>query len=919
MKRSFSILAAVSPVAMLFAYFSSFAAAQVSSAAKSPYLVHPRDRVVSFIDEQQRATLVGSHHPLARPEYEVGAVKGDFRMDHVIMMLKPDASQQKALDNLLAAQHDPQSAYYHEWLTPETYGQVFGVSDNDLAQITSWLQLHGMTVEEVTAGRRAVVFSGSAEQIASTFHAKIRTYRVGGELHHANATDPQIPIALAGVVAGIASLHDFRSQPLHAELKTPLPAFTSGGAHYLGPADFAAIYDVNPLYQRSLDGTGQAIAIVGRTNINLSDIRLFRNNFGLPANDPQIILNGADPGIVNTNEEVEADLDVQWSGAVARNAAIKFVVSASTNASDGAYLSAQYIVNHNLAPVMSMSFGLCEVALGSSGNSFLNTLWQQAAAQGITVLVSSGDSGAAGCDGASAATATGGRAVNGLCSTPYSVCVGGTQFADTSNASLYWSASNASGTQASALSYIPETVWNESGHSGLWAGGGGASAYYAKPSWQIGPGVPADGKRDVPDVSLASATHDGYLVYVNGGMYVVGGTSAASPSLAGLMALLVQSTATRQGNANTAFYNLANKQASGGAAVFHDVKTGNNSVPGVTGYTAATGYDQATGLGTVDANNLVGHWADALTVPSFQLNAASTSVSVAASGTTTTSLSSSVSGGFSAAVSFSVSGLPAGVTAAFTPASLPAPGSGTTSLKFTASKTAPAGNYSVTASAKSGGQTKTAGLTLTVTPPPTFALTASSSSFSVSPGGSAAPTLTVAPNVSFNAAVSLSAKGLPAGMTVSLSPSSIPAPGSGTVTLTFAASSTVVAGTYSPVITATGGGITQTFSPRVSVPGFTFTASKTSLSLPPRGSGTITVTSTLVAGFNSGVALSVSGMPSGVTATFSPQTLTAPGNGTSTLTITRQSTGASTAKLTISATGGGRTQTVQVTLTLAAK
>jgi subtilase family serine protease len=184
-------------------------------------------------------------------------------------------------------------------------------------------------------------------------------------------------------------------------------------------------------------------------------------------------------------------------------------------------------------------------------------LWQQAAAQGITVFVSSGDSGAAGCDSASSSRASHGLAVNGLCSTPYSVCVGGTKFNDV-NPSLYWSPKNASGTQSSALSYMPEVAWNESGPgAGLWSSGGGASGIYGKPSWQSGTGIPADSRRDVPDVSFAAAAHDGYLIYQDGGVYVVGGTSAATPAFAGVMALIVQSNSARQGNANTFFYPLA--------------------------------------------------------------------------------------------------------------------------------------------------------------------------------------------------------------------------------------------------------------------------------------------------------------------------------------------------------------------------
>ena len=577
-----------------------------------PLQVRPRDRINRLIDEQRRTVLSGNVHPLARREFDAGAAKANYRMERMLMLLKPDAAQQQALDDLVQAQQDSESPHYHQWLTPESYGQLFGVSDNDLAQVTNWLQTHGMSVEEVTAGRRAVVFSGTATQVNAAFHTQIRLYRVGGELHHANASDPEIPQAMAGVVGGLASLHDFQSQPLHGPLKTPSPTFSSGSSHYMAPADFATIYDVAPLYQQGVNGSGQTIAVVGRSNINLADVRSFRSFSGLPANDPEIILNGSDPGIVNGNEEVEADLDVQWAGAIARNAAIRFVVSASTSSSDGVYLSAQYVVNHNLAPVMTVSFGLCERALGASGNSFLNSLWQQAAAQGITVLVSSGDSGAAGCDASSATKATGGLAVNGLCATPYSVCVGGTQFNDASNPNLYWSPANASGTQGSALSYIPEKVWNESGSSGLWSSGGGFSGVYVKPTWQVGVGVPADGRRDVPDVSLTAASHDGYIIGLHGGLAVVGGTSAAAPAFAGLMGLVVQSAAARQGNANSKFYALAGKQAAGGALVFNDTTSGNNGVPGLAGYNATPGYDLATGLGSVDANVLVTHWADAL-------------------------------------------------------------------------------------------------------------------------------------------------------------------------------------------------------------------------------------------------------------------------------------------------------------------
>ncbi len=684
-----------------------------------PPFVQVRDRITSFIDDDQRVTLRGNVHPLVQAQYDAGAVAPDFPMEHMLLTLLPDSTQQDILNQLIDAQNNPESPYYHQWLTPEQYGERFGISDADTAQVVAWLQEQGMEVEEVTAGRRAIVFSGTAALVQAAFHTSIHTYKIGDEVHHANAKDPEIPAALVQVVGGVVSLHDFHSEPMHGLVRKPSPSpdFSNGGSYYLAPADFATIYDLVPLYQQSINGTGQSVAIVARSNIKIADVRQFRTFFGLPANDPQIIVNGTDPGIWSSGEETEADLDVEWSGAVGRNATIKFVVSKSTNSSDGVDLSAQYIVNHNLAPVMSTSFGLCEAALGSSGNSFLNSLWQQAASEGITVFVSSGDSSAAGCDSAAASTATHGRGVNGLCSTPYSVCVGGNEFHDISKPALYWSASNASGTQASALSYIPEGVWNESGPGdGLWASGGGASSTYAKPSWQAGTGVPADGKRDVPDVALTAAGHDGYLIYQNGGLYVVGGTSAASPSFAGVMALVVQNAAALQGNANTTFYSLASKQRAGGASVFHDIAMGNNSVPGQTGFNATAGYDQATGLGSIDASVLVNHWSDAtpLQTPTFHATTSANSLSVTAGSNDSITLKVTASGGFNAAVSFSVTGLPSGVSSVFTRVTLSAPGSGSSVLKITASGSAKAGTYSATLSATSGSTKQQMPLSVTV-------------------------------------------------------------------------------------------------------------------------------------------------------------------------------------------------------------
>jgi pseudomonalisin len=697
--------------------FSAISANAPGQAKAPTSYAQPVDRIAGFIDDQQRVTLPGNRHPLATGENDIGAVPAEYPMQRMVMTLLPDPLQQLNLNQFVQSQYDPESPNYHQWLTPEQYAGHFGVSEGDIAQITDWLKGHGFEVEEVTAGHRSIIFTGSAGQVQKAFHTQIHGYLVDGIIHHGNAQDPEIPAVLAGVVGGVVSLHDFRSTAMHSCARKASPEFSSGGQYYLSPADFATIYNLNPAYQAGINGGGQSLAIVARSNLHLSDVTQFRSSFGLPANNPQVIVNGTDPGIPNSEEETEADLDAEWSGAIARNAAVKFVVSKSTNSTDGIDLSAEYIVDHDLAAVMSMSFGLCEAWLGSSGNNFFDSLWQQAAAEGITVFVSSGDNGAAGCDLSSSSKATHGMAVNGLCSTPYNVCVGGTQFNDVANPSLYWSSFNSGGTQKSALGYIPEIVWNESGPSlGLWASGGGASTIYSKPNWQSGMGVPADGRRDVPDVALTAAGHDGYLIVQDGGLYVVGGTSAASPSFAGIMALLVQNSASRQGNANVVLYPLASRQRADGAEAFHDITVGNNSVPGEAGFNAAAGYDRVTGLGSVDAFSLMNHWNDDVITPTFQATAAASSLVVTAGSNNAIKISVVAGGGFSAPVSFSVSGLPSGVTAAFAPASLSAPGSGSVILRMTASSAARTGTYSAVVTASSSATRQAFPLSVTVQP-----------------------------------------------------------------------------------------------------------------------------------------------------------------------------------------------------------
>lgn len=870
--------------------------------------VRPINRVIQPIDESQRIVLSGQTHPLARPENAIGGVLLQQRMERMVLVLRPSAEQETALEQLIQQQQTPDSPYYHQWLTPESFGEHFGIASGDLERVVVWLQAHGMAIDEIPASHRSVVFSGTAAQVEATFHTSMQRYFVGGETHFANASDPEIPQALAEVVRGVVSLHDFLSAPN----SVVVPAYTYAGTHYLMPQDWDTIYDVTPLYNQGITGSEQAIAVLGRVDIALSDVQTFRSNAGLPANNPQIIVNGADPGSSNSGDGVESSLDVEWAGAVAKSASVTFVTSKS-GASDGIALSAQYAVSHNVAPIVSLSYGLCEAAEGSGGNAFWNSLWQQAAAQGMSVFVSSGDSGAAGCDSSSASSATQGRGVNGLCSSPYSTCVGGTEFAEGSNPGQYWSASN-SASGGSALSYIPETAWNESGSGGgLWASGGGVSVVYSKPSWQSAPGVPADGQRDVPDIAVSAAGHDAYIIQYQGSTLCVGGTSAAAPSLASTMALVLQQAGVAQGNLNPNLYALANLQFSGGASVFHDITTGNNSVPGVTGFSAGVGYDPVTGLGSIDANQLVNHWNNASM--NFALTPSASVVTIAKGGSGNISLTLAASNGFNSAVKLSASGAPAGVTVKFSSATLTT--SAAVTVTFTVPTTAAAGNSTLTITGIGGGLTRTTQFSLTVVTP-TFTLTPSTASATAKPGTPATVTLTTTVVNGFKSSITLSASGLPTGVTAGFSPTSVASPGNGSSTLTLTVSSSAVSGNATVAIKATGGGVTQTQSLSLSVvvPSFILTANSTSANLAVGGATTFTMT-TAGQNFNAAIALSVSELPKGVTGTFSPTSIASPGNGSSTLTLAAGSSASSgVSNLTVKATGGGVTQTKALSLTV---
>jgi subtilase family serine protease len=479
-------------------------------------------RIVEHVDENHLATLTGNTRPEARAEFDRGPVAPTLAMGDLILVLRRGPEQQAAFDAFLAAQQDSSSPSYHHWLTPDEIGQKFGPAQADIAAIQSWLQGHGLSVTNISRDRMSIRFGGMATQVESAFHTEIHNLQVKGEDHIANMSDPSIPEALTPVVVGVKALHNFFPHPLHklgsavrrnpqggwtrisspaslpakpvstaAGAKQVRPLFGTGGTtsglaneEDIAPYDFATIYNVLPLWNAAtpISGAGQTIAIAGTSNINLADVTTFRSAFGLPAytaaNSPKVIITNTDPGDCSTfstdcqNDLVENTLDVEWSGAIAPGAQIALVTSsATTTTTDSLFASEQYIVDNVTARIMNVSYGECELGLGTAGNTTYSNMWSTAEMAGIAVFVSTGDSGAASCDDGQDAQfgvpygAQFGLSVSGFASTPYNTAVGGTDFAwswvnNGASQSTYWGSTNNATTQASALGYIPEFPWN---------------------------------------------------------------------------------------------------------------------------------------------------------------------------------------------------------------------------------------------------------------------------------------------------------------------------------------------------------------------------------------------------------------------------------------------------------------------------
>jgi subtilase family serine protease len=670
------------------------------------------DRIKAEINSSQMVELKGNVHGLAQPQFDLGRADSSKMMHEVTLAFRPSTAQQQDLDNLLAQQQDRSSPNYHKWLTPAQFADRFGMTRGDIQRVSAWLQSQGFAVTSVANSRNAISFDGTVSQVEVTFHTEIHNYMVGSEVHFANATNPSVPAALAGSALSISHLHDFAPKP-RAKIRPHLTSYISGN-HFMAPGDFATIYDVAPLYAAGSDGTGQRIAIVGQSSVSTADINNFRSAAGLSANTPTIL--PALSGTTSTRcpgDEGESDLDLEWSGGVAKNASIIFVYAGlapgdtcTGSRTINVWDALDYAVQHNVAPFISTSYGACEdrgTGLLGATLAFAQQVqgWvQQANTQGQTVVAASGDSGAADCDDTSA---TQGFAVDVPASIPEVTGMGGNTFTGdaagtvtgtspntNAGATTYWSGTTGStDTLSSALSYIPEDAWNDTtadlaAGGTLSASGGGASIFFLKPTWQTGTGVPVDGKRDVPDVSIAaSPNHDGYLMCsedfgssqtqascvagfrdaagVNGSFTVVGGTSVAAPTFSAILALINQSLGSPGlGNVNPNLYQFASSSSS----AFHDVTSGNNDVPctsgtlncpaGTTqiGFSAGTGYDQVTGLGSVDADKLATAWAGTTSSSDFTLAPTAASFAVTPGASVNATVNVTFNGSFSGIVTF---------------------------------------------------------------------------------------------------------------------------------------------------------------------------------------------------------------------------------------------------------------------------
>ena len=672
-------------------------------------------RIHSEINSSEIAPLQGSRHPLAQAKFDAGRVPANTRLTGISIVFQRSAAQQADLEALIAAQQNAASPLFHQWLTPDQFAVRFGMAQEDLDKVQSWLEQQGFSIDSVARSRNMIRFSGTVSQVERAFSTEMHYYQAQGVRHFAPSTELSVPAALLPVVAAVRNLNDFRPRPMHvrSSARRARPSYTfyysnTQQAVLFAPGDIKVVYDINPLAGSGYTGVGQSIAVMGQSAIQVSDIEAFQSAAGLATKDPQIVLvPGTGSSTINpggdNGDEGESDLDLEWSGATAPGADIVFVYTGSSSTA-GVFDSVAYAIDEDIAPIISVSYGSCEPANSASDIASLESILAQSATQGQTILAASGDQGSTAClgDTTDFPNNLAGQqqlAVNYPASSAYVTAVGGTEITDADDAvGPYWSAaaSTTQDTVTSALKYIPEIAWNDDDSQyGVSASGGGTSKYVSRPAWQKGTiggaAIPSGSFRLVPDVALYSSPNNpGYLYCTSdqsdwnttqlpyqqascnqgfydsatGDLIVAGGTSFATPIFAAMVAIVNQAKGYTggQGLINPTLYSMAANSATYSSA-FHDVTSGNNYCtagstycPGngsTLGFAAGPGYDEVTGLGSVDLNNLVTAWTPTVTVPMLtgtttSINATSSSPNVntadtftitvvAASGSTTPS------------------------------------------------------------------------------------------------------------------------------------------------------------------------------------------------------------------------------------------------------------------------------------------
>ncbi len=563
----------------------------------------------------------------------LGHVSGDTAMPTMSLVLAPTAAQSAALDKLLAAQQDPTSPSYHKWLTPAQFGSQFGVSDNDVQVMENWLTSQGFQVLGVAPSHNQIQFSGTAGLVESAFGTAMTRLRRSDQEFFENSSTLKVPAAFQGIIAGISGLSSYRMQAhdLRSRMRPQTNNSSQTNPHSLSPWDVRQIYDANALVNSGYSGNGVKIGIIGQSAVDTTQLADFQTLTGQTVKAPTLVLvPGSGASTAYQGDEGESEADLEFAGGVAPGASLYFIYSGSSTNAD-VITALEYAITNNTAQILSLSYGGCEVSYAAASVN-IEPFFRQAGAQGQTIVVASGDSGAAGCD------TSGGAAQDGLqvsypASSPSVTAVGGTTLNDTSG-NTYWNTSNNS-QLGSALGYIPETAWNDTSvtttATTLLSTGGGKSSLFSKPNWQTGIGVPADNARDIPDISFSGSNrHDTYLwctadgsvaqtttggSTITGacttstfGSYQVGGTSLSTPSFAGMLAIAESANGGGAlGNINPVLYSLSDSST----GVFHDITSGNNMVPCVSGtlncsaasqlgYSTATGFDPVTGLGSMD-------------------------------------------------------------------------------------------------------------------------------------------------------------------------------------------------------------------------------------------------------------------------------------------------------------------------------